>query len=439
MQVFYNIMEIFFTLIENFFIMYFSTKLLGFNSKINSVMRKVLPTIFFVILNGLTLLIEFFPKYEGIITILGVLIAIIYVIICLDNKVYLRIIVTIILFMIIGICGGVIIYGLVSFTNIQSDLIYSVGSIERVTVLIISHVVIYIIGIALYIKFKKVKIDLSIREWQAICVIVGAMLVEILGCHLIINDGELTQGQKILILFIEILVICISVILYFLIMKISKCNKRLLEESLIRIQLEENAKNIVDIDKYYRNLKILEHDVKHHYTIIDAMLSENKIEEAREYMANFIDKRVSTINLPIVVNSSMVNAILSSKFTECKEKNITYSSRVTGEIPQNMEMDVCIILANILDNAITASEDEDNPSIGLDIYRDKNYLNIEVYNKISKSVLDDNPELSTSKSNKDKHGIGTLSIIATVENHNGMVQYFEEDNKFISSVVLQLD
>ena len=127
MQVFYNIMEIFFTLIENFFIMYFSTKLLGFNSKINSVMRKVLPTIFFVILNGLTLLIEFFPKYEGIITILGVLIAIIYVIICLDNKVYLRIIVTIILFMIIGICGGVIIYGLVSFTNIQSDLIYSVG------------------------------------------------------------------------------------------------------------------------------------------------------------------------------------------------------------------------------------------------------------------------------------------------------------------------
>ena len=63
-------------------------------------------------------------------------------------------------------------------------------------------------------------------------------------------------------------------------MKISRYNKKLLEESLIRVQLEENAKNIADIDKYYRNLKILEHDVKHHYTIIDTMLSENKIDEA---------------------------------------------------------------------------------------------------------------------------------------------------------------
>ena len=439
MEVFYNIMEIIFTLAENFFIMYFSTKLLVFNSKVNSTLRKVLPAAFFVILNILTFSIEVLPKYEGIITIFGVALAIVYAIICLDSKIYIRILVPTLMFMIIGVCSGLMLYGIGLFSSSSVPLLINGGSIERVTAGILVHIVIYIVGIVVYLKFKKIKIDISIREWQAICVIVGAMLVEILGCHLVINDGELTQGQKKLILMMEILVICISFILYFLIMKISRYNKKLLEESLIRVQLEENAKNIADMDKYYRNLKILEHDVKHHYTIIDTMLSENKIDEAREYMTNFIDKSVSIINLPIVVNSSMVNAILSSKFTECKEKNITYSVRVTGEIPQNMEMDVCIILANILDNAINASENEEKPTIGLDIYRDKNYLNIEVYNKISKSVLQENPKLSTSKSNKDKHGIGTLSIKATVENHNGMVQYFEEDNKFISSVILQLD
>ena len=347
MEVFYNIMEIIFTLAENFFIMYFSTKLLGFNSKVNSTLRKVLPAAFFVILNILTFSIEVLPKYEGIITIFGVALAIVYAIICLDSKIYIRILVPTLMFMIIGVCSGLMLYGIGLFSSSSVPLLINGGSIERVTAGILVHIVIYIVGIVVYLKFKKIKIDISIREWQAICVIVGAMLVELLGCHLVINDGELTQGQKKLILMMEILVICISFILYFLIMKISRYNKKLLEESLIRVQLEENAKNIADMDKYYRNLKILEHDVKHHYTIIDTMLSENKIDEAREYMTNFIDKSVSIINLPIVVNSSMVNAILSSKFTECKEKNITYSVRVTGEIPQNMEMDVCIILANI--------------------------------------------------------------------------------------------
>lgn len=439
MEVFYNIMEIIFTLAENFFIMYFSTKLLGFNNKVNSTLRKVLPVIFFVILNILTFSIEVLPKYEGIITIIGVVSAIVYAIICLDSKIYIRIVVPILMFMIIGVCSGLMLYGIGLFSDSSVSVVSNSGSIERVAAGILVHIVIYIIGIVMYIKLKRVKIDLSIREWQVICVIVGSMLVEIVGCHFVINNGKLTQSQKIVMLTIVLLIICISFILYYLIMKISKYNKKLLEESLIRIQLEENAKNIVDIDKYYRNLKILEHDVRHHYTIIDTMLSENKIDEAREYMTKFIDKSVSVINLPIVVNSSMVNAILSSKFTECKEKNITYSARVTGEIPQNMEMDVCIILANILDNAINACEKEDEPSIGLEIYRDKNYLNIEVFNKISESVLQKNPKLSTSKLNKDKHGIGTLSIKTTVENHNGMVQYFEEDNKFISSVILQLN
>ena len=272
MEVFYNIMEIIFTLAENFFIMYFSTKLLGFNSKVNSTLRKVLPVIFFVILNILTFSIEVLPKYEGIITIFSVALAIVYAIICLDSKIYIRIVVPILMFMIIGVCSGLMLYIIGLFFESSVSVLINSGSIERVTAGILVHIVIYIVGIVVYLKFKKIKIDISIREWQAICVIVGAMLVEILGCHLVINDGELTQGQKKLILMMEILVICISFILYFLIMKISRYNKKLLEESLIRVQLEENAKNIADIDKYYRNLKILEHDVKHHYTIIDTML-----------------------------------------------------------------------------------------------------------------------------------------------------------------------
>ena len=98
--------------------------------------------------------------------------------------------------MIIGVCSGLILYGIGLFSSSSVPLLINSGSIERVTAGILVHIVIYIIGIVMYIKLKRVKIDLSIREWQVICVIIGSMLVEIVGCHFVINNGKLTQSQK---------------------------------------------------------------------------------------------------------------------------------------------------------------------------------------------------------------------------------------------------
>ena len=115
------------------------------------------------------------------------------------------------------------------------------------------------------------------------------------------------------------------------------------------------------------------------------------------------------------------------------------SYRQTCEIEKNMEMDVCIILANIVDNAIRACEEVDNPTMGLEIYRDKNYLNIILDNKVAHSVLSDNPKLSTTKKDKKKHGIGILSVKSTAEKYNGMLNFYEKGDKFTVHVVLKID
>jgi signal transduction histidine kinase len=169
------------------------------------------------------------------------------------------------------------------------------------------------------------------------------------------------------------------------------------------------------------------------------MLLDNNVDEAKKYMKNLMEKNIAVTNLPIVVNSSMINAILSSKFSECKDKDIECKARVTGDISKDMEMDICIILANIIDNAIKASEKEDEPYIGLEMYREKNYLNIIVENKISESVLHANPKLTTSKKDKKKHGLGLLSVKSTVERYGGMLDCYEKDNKFVVKVVLKAD
>lgn len=436
MNLFYEIMEVIFTLMDNVYIMLLTTLLLAYKDDIRY--KKLKIGIFYIVLNLLTFSIEIFPKQEGVITIAGVAVLILYSMLCLKGQLYLRIIYPILAFLTIAIGASVVYVFFTNITGIPIELVNCAGSLERIMCVLIAKLIIYIVGFFIYIKLKNKMIKLSRAESKVIIMMIITMAINIMGCAIGLIKNSLRQNH-VFMLIIILLNITLAVMVYYLVMRISTYNKQLLEESMIRLQLEEKSKNILDIEKYYKDLKILEHDVKHHYTIINTMLLDNNIDEAKKYMKNLMEKNIAVTNLPIVVNSSMINAILSSKFSECKDKDIECKARVTGDISKDMEMDICIILANIIDNAIKASEKEDEPYIGLEMYREKNYLNIIVENKISESVLHANPKLITSKKDKKKHGLGLLSVKNTVERYGGMLDCYEKDNKFVVKVVLKVD
>ena len=62
------------------------------------------------------------------------------------------------------------------------------------------------------------------------------------------------------------------------------------------------------------------------------------------------------------------------------------------------------------------------------------YRIITVENYISKSVLNDNKELHTSKQDKKSHGLGTQIIKKLVKKNNGTCDYHEEGNMFCCEI-----
>jgi len=59
-----------------------------------------------------------------------------------------------------------------------------------------------------------------------------------------------------------------------------------------------------------------------------------------------------------------------------------------------------------------------------------------VRNRIENSVLEENAELKTTKSDKECHGIGIQSIKEIVTRYNGMMEYYEKDMWFTASIWL---
>lgn len=62
-------------------------------------------------------------------------------------------------------------------------------------------------------------------------------------------------------------------------------------------------------------------------------------------------------------------------------------------------------------------------------------MSIVVSNSIKDSVLKDNPELTTTKSSVN-HGYGILNIKKIVQKYDGLIRFYENEDKFIADVLL---
>ena len=104
------------------------------------------------------------------------------------------------------------------------------------------------------------------------------------------------------------------------------------------------------------------------------------------------------------------------------------------------ELDLCDLLSNILENAVTACRNMpeiSNRFICLEISQDGSIYYFLVKNSIAESVLSYNPNLETTKIDKNVHGLGTAIIKDIANKYNGRYDFYELDNTFCCSVVLK--
>ena len=100
--------------------------------------------------------------------------------------------------------------------------------------------------------------------------------------------------------------------------------------------------------------------------------------------------------------------------------------------------DIVSIIGNMCDNAVEylKKHDKSNRKMWLKIYSHNNHYIIDCGNKIEKSVLNENPELLTSKADSKNHGKGIEILKSVAKKYNGEVKFFEKDGYFHSIIIL---
>lgn len=216
-----------------------------------------------------------------------------------------------------------------------------------------------------------------------------------------------------------------------------KYSRLLSEKSELEYELSElkaNTENIQRQDEEIRtlheNVRRIKHDMKNHLMVIASCLNSGDDASAKTYISKILDK-LNAVHSYIETGNSILNHILNEKLNYARENGISVKAEIENLSFKKMEsLDFSALLSNILDNAVRACADEEAPEICVIISKRREYETILVKNKISVSVLKENPELKTTHPDKASHGMGVPQIKAITEKYGGMCDFYEKDGYF---------
>lgn len=206
---------------------------------------------------------------------------------------------------------------------------------------------------------------------------------------------------------------------------------------IYQMQLEQKSEMYAKVNAIYDQTRMLNHDLKSYLLVILGLLENNEQEEAKKRITEIVNQKLQ-YQIVQYMTSGEINAVLNDKANIAAGKNIQLDMRISGIVPKEKAMDVAVILANLLDNAIEATAQIADKNITLDMYERKGMYYINISNAIQHSVLARNPGLLTSKKDKEKHGIGIRSVCHLVKELDGTFQMEEKDERMWSFVAFPL-
>lgn len=230
----------------------------------------------------------------------------------------------------------------------------------------------------------------------------------------------------------------ITILLYELISQ-SVMKRRQAEMTLQ--MMEMGRQHNQDIQSMYSEMIAAQHDMRHRIAAAEELLREGNApsdRQARELLSG-----VQTVPQPFITGCALMDAVLTAKKAVMDQNGIVfrYQPYPLSRLPIP-ETDFCMVISNLLDNAIEAIQrmdrkSDDPPAVSLSFARSWDMFYIRCENPFDPATLRlHGGQLLSSKENTRLHGFGTRYIRKTCESAGGQCKFVQEENTFIAELIL---
>jgi len=212
---------------------------------------------------------------------------------------------------------------------------------------------------------------------------------------------------------------------------------KLIDKKIASYQQELIHTHYAEVENMYRQMRGWRHDYRNHIQTMKAYAANGDIASINRYL-DALDVDLSTVDTVIKTGNPMTDAILNSKISLAKSKEIPVIA--DAHIPVKLklsEIDLCCIIGNLFDNAIEASlklpKEERLIRVYMDMKNTQLYIsftNFTAGGKLSKIA-------GSFRSNKGEgHGFGLMRMDTIVKRLDGYISRNSEDGAFTTEILL---
>jgi len=210
-----------------------------------------------------------------------------------------------------------------------------------------------------------------------------------------------------------------------------------LDRRIASYQSELLKTHYAEVENMYGQIRGWRHDYKNHIQTMKSLASQNDIGAIRRYL-DLLDTDLSTVDTVIKTGNKMADAILNSKISLARSRAISVTAEAKVPVAlTTSELDLCVIIGNLFDNAIEASLalPEERRSIRVYIEMKNTQLYMSFTNLTAqKKQRKINGRFRSTKG--ASHGLGLLRIDNIVERLGGYLSRNSEDGAFTTEILL---
>ena len=209
---------------------------------------------------------------------------------------------------------------------------------------------------------------------------------------------------------------------------LNKIMKQALSEQIQRTQI---AHYQTLLEEHQRQVS-LRHDLKNHLLVLESLTQQGELQKISAYLKTMCQETYTATG-NIYTGSLTADALIHIKEQTALARNIslTCEMRLPKQMPLE-DFDLCIVLGNLLDNAIQAAsqiKDDKERRIFLHAQTVKRNLLLEIKNTVAdKTVL--------THFGTDHYGTGLHNVKRIIEKYNGVMDISLNDSLFCVSILL---
>lgn len=215
--------------------------------------------------------------------------------------------------------------------------------------------------------------------------------------------------------------------------------RRYLTERKLGSQRTMTEKYYEEVQAMYRQMRTWRHDYKNHLQVMKAHLDMGEYRELSDYILR-LNEELNYIGKVIEAGNLALDAILNSKIAMARAKDIEVNVKVV--LPPELSVadyDLCVLLGNLLDNAIEGCESQKEGErrflrIYIGVLKEQLYLS--VTNSHDTRVKKEGGRYRSTKALG--RGLGIMSIDNIAARYHGYVNRQNDESVFVTEVLLPL-